>query len=68
MQVAATVTQENKNIEVVMDKQLQMCSHAYAFELIMSLLWPYILVVLLHYCLTAVNFPVVIVYGKYYLD
>lgn len=68
MQITATVTQENKNTEVVMDKQLQVCSHAYAFELIINLLWPYILVVLLNYCLNAVSFLVVTVYGKYCLD
>lgn len=68
MQIIATVTQENKNIAVVMDKQFQTCSHAYAVELIMSLLWPYIPVILLHYYLNAVSFTVVGVYGRYYLD
>lgn len=64
MQITATVTEENKNIALEMDKQLQICSHTYALELIMSLLWPYIFVDLPHYYLNAVSFTVVTVYGS----
>jgi len=67
MQIIATVTQVNKNVVVVLDKHLKICSHAYAFELIMSLLWPYIFVIL-HDYLYAASFTAVSVHGKYHLD
>lgn len=48
MQIITTMTQVNKNVVVELDKHSKICSQAYAFELMMSFLWPYIFVVILH--------------------